>query len=251
MIKRNHLSIFISAIAICFAMLSTACAAVETPSFSGIWQSADLELVVMPGGDNPPYTQWARDNITHYNKHYDPVVADTAKVCLLKGMPYTMLLRPRDYPVEIIQTEDYVVMSFELYDTHRIIRIGETRVPESRPISGNGYSIAHWEGNTLVIKTTGMTSLLGPQPDGPYMRSEDAVITESWNLGQHPEHGEVLEVDMVIEDPQIFVEPAKARMVFSRSEPGIAVGGYNCSEALWSDYIYQLEQQLDPKDRRF
>ena len=73
-------------------------------------------------------------------------------------------------------------------------------------------------------------------------------MTERWQLGQHPEYGQVLEVDITVEDPEIFVTPARAHQVYKRSAAGVVPGGYNCSSSLWDDHIDVRKAELGVKD---
>lgn len=217
-------------------------AAAAHPDFSGMWISAGSEYVKMVEANNPKFTPQALANLAYYEKHFNPATEEPVIVCLLKGMPWTMLLRPRDYPVEIYQTRDRLIMFFELYDTHRNIFLDRKRIADEAPPSGNGYSIGRWEGKTLVVETGRLTAL---NPIGPYQRSEQAHVTERWNLRQDATLGETLHVDVRVDDPLVFTEPGRGEMLFKRARPGTQVGGYNCSEALWTDYVEARKAQIE------
>src|SRR5690606_10779624 len=103
------------------------------------------------------------------------------------------------YPTEIYQTDKNIFIFFEYHDNHRIIHLDREKMPERFVPSSEGYSIGRWEGDTLVVETRGLTA---HHPVGPLMRSEDAVITERWKLAQHDEHGEVIDISIVVEDPE-------------------------------------------------
>lgn len=212
--------------------------------FSGVWETAKLELVVLPevAGKMTPEAQ-ARADL--FRKLSDPVRDDPAKVCLIKGMPWTMLGRARNYPTEIIQYPDRIFMVFELYDQFRQIHLDGTAKPDDFGPAPSGWSTARWEGQELVVETTGLPTL---NTFGVMQRTEEAKVTERWRLAQHPEFGQVLEVDITVEDPEIFVGPARAHQVFKRSAPGVVPGGYNCSSSLWDDHIDARKAQLKIKD---
>ena len=212
--------------------------------FSGVWETAKLELVVLPevAGKMTPEAQ-ARADL--FRKLADPVRDDPAKVCLIKGMPWTMLGRARNYPTEIIQYPDRMFLVFELYDQFRQIHLDGTPKPDDFGPSPSGWSVGRWEGQELVVETTGLPVL---NTFGVMQRTEEARITERWHLGQHPDYGQVLEVDITVEDPEIFVGPARAHQVFKRSAPGIVPGGYNCSLSLWDDHITARKAELKIKD---
>lgn len=212
--------------------------------FSGVWETAKLELVVLPevAGKMTPEAQ-ARADL--FRKLADPVRDDPAKVCLIKGMPWTMLGRARNYPTEIIQYPDRIFMVFELYDQFRQVHLDGTPKPDDFGPSPSGWSTARWEGQELVVETTGLPVL---NTFGVMQRTEEAKVTERWHLGQHPEFGQVLEVDITVDDPEIFAQPARAHQVFKRSAPGVVPGGYNCSSSLWDDHIDRRKAELKIKE---
>ena len=212
-------------------------------NFNGIWQTAAYELVVRPPEiPNPPFTEQARKWTDDFKNNFDPVKDQPAMVCRVKGMPWTMLSRARDYTLEIVQTNTDISIFFEGDDIWRHIRIGQTEFPANIAPSYNGYSIAHWEGETLVVETKGMGA--HPYPD-PFLRSENAYIVERITRSTHPEHGDVIIIDMTITDPEIYTEPVHGHQVLKRSPAGTVVNGYGCQDALWRDYIEPKVQALE------
>ena len=217
---------------------------VTRPDFSGVWTSPGAEYVHLPEQTKPKFTAQAAANLAHYETNYDIGKDDPAVVCFLKGMPWTVLMRPRDYPVEIYQTPDRVFMFFELYDTYRSIRLNEATFPENLPPAANGYSIAHWEDNSLIIETRNMPAI---NPISPYPRSDQARVIERWTIEQHPQLGETLHVAVTVYDPVIYAEPGHGEMIFKRAPPGTKVGGYNCSAQLWDNYVTRRESEVATK----
>ncbi len=229
------------------ATADTARAAAEVAGqtdFSGIWRVINADRVVLPGANgNGKRTSEAQAQYDHYLKYYPGDVGDPAiHACLAKGMPWQMLSRGRNYPVEIYQTADRVIMFFELYDLYRNIRIDGPPKPDNYAASASGYSVARWEGDTLVIETTGLSPF---NPIGPFLRSGDARITERWTLKQDPEHGKILTVDLLQNDPNVYAEPARGHTEWEPAEPGTVVGGYGCTSDLWDQYVADREAELE------
>lgn len=211
------------------------------PDFNGVWVMAAYDLVYLPQEHNPPYNARTQANMERYRTEFDPVVDDPAQFCVRMGMPWRMLNRARDYPVEIYQTDQRVIMLFEGHDDYRSIRLDRTTVPENLPLLANGWSNAVWEGDQLVITTSNLT---GRSEINTLQRSEAAVITERWTLKRHPEFGDVVEIDITMVDPERYDAPIHARNVYKRAEPGIEVGGYNCADALWEEHLIRREEEL-------
>jgi hypothetical protein len=209
-------------------------AGVKVPvDFNGVWETADTLLVVRPEAGKPPYTNKAQRWIDEFKRILDPAKDDTANYCGLQGMPWTMTGRARTYPVEIYHTHDRVAMFFEVFDSYRNIRIN-AEVPPKAPSSINGYSVAKWDGATLVVTTTALSERPFPNLQ---LRSEKAKITERWTRESDPSHGDVLRVEIEVDDPEIFTRPVHGRKLFKRSALGTVVGGYDCPDRLWRQHV--------------
>jgi hypothetical protein len=82
-------------------------------------------------------------------------------------------LRPVGYNshVQIMQTKDYVVLETEMIHDARVIPITGSRPDFGGLTRWQGNSWGHWEGNTLVIETTGISDQVNPRgssiPMGP------------------------------------------------------------------------------------
>lgn len=229
--RRAALAIGLSA-----AFSASLATSAEVPDFSGVWEMADFELVRRPDENNPVYTEQAKRQLEHYKENFDQVEDDPARFCVKKGMPWTITSRARTYPTEIYQDENRLVLLFEYMDNRRVIHLDGRAMPDSYSPSSEGYSIGHWEGDTLVVETQGLTA---HHEVGPYLRSEQATITERWQLVDHPEYGQTIDIDVVAEDPEVFVKPGQGRQVYKRAEEGVVVGGYNCDYEVWDRHVSQ------------
>lgn len=214
------------------------------PDFNGVWVMASYDLVWLPQEHDPPYTPEIKAEMERFRTQFDPKVDDPAQLCVRMGMPWRMLNRARDYPVEIYQNPDRIIMLFEGHDDYRSIRLDRTTAPENLPALGNGWSNAKWDGDTLVITTNNLTAR---STINPLQRSESAEITERWTLQKHPEFGDVVDIDITMTDPERYTAPIKARNVYKRAAPGIEVGGYNCADALWEEYLVKREAEIAAK----
>lgn len=137
------------------------------------------------------------------------------------------------------------VHGFRVYDQFRNIRIDGPPKPDGDPHSSNGWSTARWEKNALVIETTGLSWL---NPLGNFRRSEETRITERWILRDDPEFGQVIDVNMLVDDPASYSTPAHVRQVLKRSTPGGVPEGDNCALSLWNDYVETRKQEMGLSD---
>lgn len=149
-----------------------------------------------------PLTEAARAAVAAF----DPVNHSTTVGCEPKGMPAIMNV---PVPLEFVEGDGSIVLRIEEYDTVRVIHLEPSEGASAVPKSALGYSIGHWEGDTLVVETTRVNALhltaagvpLGPSAsflerftpssDGqrlrysilmtdPYSLSEPTEQTRSW-----------------------------------------------------------------------
>ena len=123
------------------------------PDLSGVWQRN------FPGMSSlipdPPMTEWGRERFDAAKPIHGPRTTSATEanaaelMCLPMGFPATYY-RPR--PFEIIQLPDRAVMLFEVDHFWRIIHMDGREFPEIPLHTWNGYSIGHYEGDTLVIR---------------------------------------------------------------------------------------------------
>ncbi len=160
----------------------------------------------------------------------NPVDFDNARSCLPYIMPRPMLVVAQ-YPLEIVQTDERVTMIFELHnDVRRIYLDGRTPPGGLRP-TYMGYSVGHWEGDALVVRTTSVRDGTIDQPHGPSM-----ALTERLRLIKDKDGNTMLEDEIAVDDPATYAEPFTVRNFF-RQRPGVEIGEYFCSEDLWQQNL--------------
>ena len=59
------------------------------------------------------------------------------------------------YPMEFVQTKDRLIEFFDFFYVHRTIYLDGRKLPDDPEPTWYGYSVGHWDGNTLVVETTG------------------------------------------------------------------------------------------------
>lgn len=223
----------------------TMAAAKKHPDFTGMWRIADYEFIHRPGEreekageyDLSLLTSKAREAAEFFKEHRRGFDDDAITHCVPHGMPWIMTSPARDYLIDFYQTDDRITLIFEGMDVHRMIFFNQKAVPENFAPSTNGYSIAHWEGDTLIIETT---HLRPKNPYGMMQRSENAKVTERWRLIQHPKFGKALDIDVTMEDPDVFIKPVKGHNLLLPALPGSTINAYGCNESVWDDYVDQV-----------
>jgi hypothetical protein len=162
----------------------------------------------IPGG--LPFTPWAADlkkaRMATNNK--DNPDAN----CLPMG-PTQFHMQPQ--PRKIVQTANLILILYEAnYGLRYIYTDGRKLPPQGDPLSWwYGYSVGHWEGDTLVVETNNLRGAESSANDGwldvrgsPY--SEQAHFTERF---RRPTFGK-LEIDVKVEDPKSYTKPFIVRI---------------------------------------
>ena len=79
-------------------------------------------------------------------------IDDPTARCLPPGIPRTSLLGL--FPTQIIQTPEQIVILYEYMNVFRVIPLN-AKHPDDLVPTYMGDSVAHWEGDTLVVDVTG------------------------------------------------------------------------------------------------
>lgn len=127
--------------------------------------------------------------------------------CLTNGMPL-MMMADAGYPFQIVQSPGQVTMLFELWRDWRIIRLDAAHQTDLEP-GYMGDSVGRWEGETLVVDTTGLNDATVLDMAG-MPHSDKLRVSERIRLID----AETLEDLITIDDPETFTRPWSARMVY-------------------------------------
>ncbi|MBN9505065.1 MAG: hypothetical protein J0I69_03485 [Altererythrobacter sp.] len=139
-------------------------------------------LLVSPAnGQLPPMTAKGRQLFENGRsgwvpgQEYDWVSDfDTWDRCITRGFPASMFPNRYNNGIRVWQTPGYIVIQLEMLGM-RIIPIGDTPEWPAAVEQWMGHSRAHWDGKTLVIETSNITSGDSVTHD-PYKRSAAPVI---------------------------------------------------------------------------
>ncbi|WP_459568192.1 hypothetical protein [Cupriavidus sp. 8B] len=223
-------------------MMLTASAMAQVPDFSGIWMPAEQKLVVRPDMNNPPYTPRARAELAFLKENFDPKVSDPGLFCYPNGMPWLVATRA-PFPVEILQENNRLFMLFEAHSAVRRIFMDGRKMPADYVPSQEGYSTAKWEGKTLVIETVGLSDR------GSYVllkRSEKARVIERWTLINHPQYGKAIEIKMVMNDSENYLEPRSSYQLLKKAPENTVFAEYDCAGSnFWEPHVQKRLQEIE------
>ena len=232
----------------------------DRPDLNGIWQALnsahrDVEphaarpgpvrelgaLGAAPGGlgvvegDAIPYRPEA---LARRDENFaDRLARDPAVKCYLPGVPRATYM---PHPFQIIQSRSHVMILHEFAGAVRTIYM-EDHV-ESPADTWMGWSNGHWEGETLVVETTGFNGMTWFDRAGNHHGTGLRVVERF--TARSPE---TLDYHVTIEDPDVFTRPWVMRMpLYRRVEPNAELMEFRCVEFV-EDLIYgHLRKQVEP-----
>ena len=195
------------------------------PDFSGIWHTArliacdaDLSRFIncsseiggsplarnmgldMPGG--LPYQPWAAALVKQ--RTADQGVDDPHVRCLPDNPPRTWVM---PHLTKAVHTPKLLVLLYEVNAMYRQIFTDGRPLPQDPNPSWTGYSTARWDGDTLVVQTTGFRDDLWADMSGSPL-SESAKLTERI---RRPNFG-TLELEITVDDPKSYTKPWTVKM---------------------------------------
>lgn len=169
-----------------------------------------------------PLTAKARAIVDAFNsakEHGENLQTEGAN-CMPTGMPGVMRY---PYPIEFIYSPGKVNIVIETHSQVRRIFTDGRALPEDPDLLFNGTSVGHWEGDTLVADTIGLSPLIsliaGLHP------TENTQIHEQIQL----EGPDKLVIETTITDPELFTAPFTTTMSYRR-ERDWDIREYICQE---------------------
>jgi hypothetical protein len=231
-----------------------------TPDLNGIWQALNTAnwnieahpagpslvrelgaiaavpggLGVVAGGELPyrPEALAKRNENLANRLTLDPEIK-----CYLPGVPRATYM---PHPFQIIQSRQHIMLVHEFAGAVRTVYMeNHTEAPAD---SWMGWSNGHWEGDTLVVDTTGFNDQTWFDRAGNF-HSEALHVVERFT----PRSPDTLTYDVTIEDPNVFTRPWTMSMpLYRRVEPNAQLMEFRCVEFV-EDLIYgHLRKQPSP-----
>lgn len=173
-------------------------------------------LIVDPADGRLPYTpegRAIRAAFRPFTGDDDPEQRGLNERCLMAGSGYAPFLSiPAANIRQIVQTSDSVVFLTESFAQLRIIPLDGHAGPQ---IPRGGSSAGHWEGDTLVVETTGFlkTDRFRFSPNSSFPITPATRITESFTRTGPDD----ILYRYTVEDPAIFTRAWTAESLLKRS----------------------------------
>lgn len=173
--------------------------------FTGLWQIPGGSInLIQENGEAAPFTpeEAKRTQQLIDAENSGAVLTDAASQCFPHGVPR---LSFAPYPVRFVYVPGEILILHEVAHNLRLIHMDRTEAPKDTPQSFLGYSVGHWEGDTLVVETSHFndkTPLDFHTSHGTRLK-----VTERFQKQKTSQGYTDLVVRITIEDPEHFTRP--------------------------------------------
>lgn len=194
-----------------------------TVDFSGVWQTdakynANLAADLRPG--DVPMLPAAR--VLFDERQGNLGKDDPEGYCLAPGVPR---VNGVPFPQKIVQTPSLIVMLYETRTTFRQVFLdAQHTLPADAQPTWMGYSKGRWDGDVLVVETTGFNGKTWLD-DAGHPQSERGRVIERI---RRPEFARLV-AEITIDDPVMYARPWTVTQEF-RLDPDGELIEYVCGE---------------------
>ena len=188
------------------------------PDLSGLWRGAGGFGRSSAPGDGPPlanfrdiganfegglpFQPWARE--LRDEREAAGSAGNPEAHCLPMG---NMQFHTQGFPRKFVQTPGLVIILYEASMGIRQIFTDGRPLPDNDPQPWfYGYSVGHWEDDTLVVTTTGLR-------DGEWLDIIGSPLTDAATVIERfrrPSYGR-MQIDITVDDPKAYTEPWTVR----------------------------------------
>jgi hypothetical protein len=174
---------------------------------SGIWWGRNARGVNSSlGATAPPMTPWAQQR---YNAakpglgrsaRAQPLGNDPMMICDPMGFPRIMFWT--NYPYEIVQLPNRVIVFFDWFYTYRTIWTDGRELEADPDSRWYGNSVGRWEGDTFIVRSNGFDDRSWLDADG-HPHSDEMRLEERYRRVNH----DTIELTMTLTDPKAYTQP--------------------------------------------
>ena len=164
------------------------------PNLTGMWLGG-LGRSPYPA---PPHNETGAEIQASFDALNDPAFAECADHGLVRQAM-------SGHPLRITQNDDHLVFEYEQGAVSRIIYLDGGREPETADHTAYGHYVARYEGGALIIESSQLLGrLTGTQGNA---LSNSSTVVETYRRADTPELGAVLEMSLVVTDPEYLTGP--------------------------------------------
>ena len=201
------------------AGVSAAQDAQSHPDLSGFWVNQYTPSLSTVLGGEPPFTDFGAEQWRIVDTSKDPTA-----ICLPVG-PSRAFTAP--FPFQLVQGKDSIAILFEYQSIWRAIYLDGRPHPEDVADYPYfmGHSVGRWEGNVLVVDTTGIDERSWLDTAG-HRHSAELRLTERFETTG----ANTIKWTVTFDDPVYFTRPWSITRTFTRGKPTDRLLPYTCNE---------------------
>lgn len=219
------------------------------PDFNGVWTSGGAERLGDLGDGPPrftaapglprtepiPYQPWAEAERQKYLDRRG--IDDPIARCMMPGVPRTTGM---PMPIQFVQSPKQLVILYEAYHAYRVIPF-DARHPDDVEPSFMGDSVAHWEGDTLVVDAIGFNTDTWLSGVGS-IHTDKLHVIERYRFVDR----QTVVMEATVEDTGALTKPWKQYFTL-RLAPGERIREYECVQNNEDLLRYQQILKTDPR----
>ena len=169
------------------------------PDISGLWRPSpgmvgDIARNLQGG---VPYQPWA-EALFKERRATDSKDDPTAN-CIVGGVPRSDLV---GYPFKVLQVPGMVAILYEAVHSYRQIFTDGRELPKDPNPAWFGYSVGHWEGDALVVTTTGFNNNVwldnAGKPATEHLRVTERFVRKDFGH---------MDIEITIDDSKAYTKP--------------------------------------------
>ena len=192
------------------------------PDLSGTWTTkagytGNIARDLKPG--ELSFTPWASELYKHRQETLSK--DDPQGYCVLSGVPREHVV---PYPFKILNTTGMIVILYEALHSYRQLYMDGRKLPKDPNPTWMGYSIARWEGDTLVVDSSGFVDN-NWLDNGGHPGTESLKLTERFH---RRDYGHI-DLQITIDDPKAYTKPWTVKLEFTAT-PDTDLIEYVCDE---------------------
>ena len=161
---------------------------------------------------------------------------------LKDGAPYTnasAVCRPPgpqwqhdlNMPFQIFQSRDWIEFVFEEYHGRWQIVLDPSKAPRPAQKAYMGYSVGHWDGDTLVVESSDFRQGLWLDVDGTPLSVNGKLIQRIRKI-DYGDREPFLEITTTVVDPTYYTKPWSVVRTFGWNPRLTVFNEYNCEEQI-------------------
>ena len=192
------------------------------PDLNGVWEHPFVpdmtkDDVNQKGEPQLPFTQWGANEW----KTYDAANGDYTGACLPFGLTRSI---NSPYPIQIVQTPQQIVVLYEYMNVFRVIYMN-AKHRDDVDSTYMGDSVAHWEGDTLVVDVTQLNPQTWLDASGNHFSADAHLVERFTRTG-----ADTLQYEATYDDSKTYTRPWTMRVTLHRrTEPNVRVLEYDCN----------------------